>query len=293
MKNLRSHFVFNRSQQNGIFILVVIIIILQLVYFFSPFSSEASQDPKEEEMVRQMQRSVDSLKMQMALQKDSIRLVPFNPNFISDYKGYMLGMSVAEIDRLHEFRQRDLWVNSAEEFQQVTEVSDSLLNSFAAFFKFPDFRREISEKDKVSKMPFSIPLSKADLNAASVDELRKVNGIGEKLSARIVNYRTSLGGFRGSVQLKDVYGLSPEVIERLLQQFEVKNFALEKLDINTVSVMQLVEIPYLNYEQARAIVRYREEMGEIQSFEELQQIKNFPLEKLDRIELYLAIDGKN
>ncbi|WP_029038527.1 ComEA family DNA-binding protein [Salinimicrobium xinjiangense] len=292
MKNLRSNFVFTRSQQNGIFILVAIIIVLQLIYFFISFSSEASPNPREEEIVEQMQRSIDSLKL-LAAQKDSVPLVPFNPNFISDYKGYMLGMSVTEIDRLHEFRKRDLWVNSAEEFQAVTGVSDSLLKILAPSFKFPDFRRNTSEDNKVSKKVFSTPLIKADLNAATEDDLRKVNGIGEKLSARIVSYRNSLGGFRGNAQLKDVYGLSPEVILRLLENFEVKNSAGERSDINSATVLQLVDLPYLNYEQARAIVKFREEAGEIKSFEELRQIKNFPVDKLDRIELYLTIDGKN
>lgn len=292
MKNLRSHFVFTRSQQNGIFVLVTIIIVLQLVYFFYPFPTEATRDPREEELVEQMQHSIDSLK-KVAARKDSVSVAPFNPNFISDYRGYMLGMSVAEIDRLHEFRQRDLWINSAEEFQEVTGVSDSLLKWMAPYFKFPDFHRTASEENKVSKMAFSAPLSRADLNSATADELRQVNGIGEKLSARIVNYRSSLGGFRGDAQLKDVYGLSPEVIERLLQRFEVKNSAVEKVDVNSATIMQLVDIPYLNYEQARAIVKYREEVGVIGNLEELLQIKDFPLDKLDRINLYLTTDRKN
>ena len=292
MKNFRSHFVFNRSQQNGIFILVAVIILLQLVYFFYPFSSEVEEDPEHEKMVLRLQKEIDSLK-QVRSQEISIPLKPFNPNFISDYKGYMLGMSLEEIDRLHEYRAQELWVNSAEEFQEVTGVSDSLLKILTPTFKFPDFREGASEENKVSKKAFSTPLPKTDLNAATAEELQKINGIGEKLSARIVNYRNSLGGFRGNAQLKDVYGLSPQVIESLLQRFEVKPSAVEKLDINAVTLMQLVEIPYLNYEQARAVVKYREEAGKIESFDELLQIKDFPVDKLDRINLYLTINREN
>lgn len=293
MKNWRSHFVFDRSQQNGIFVLVAIIIVLQLVYFFYPFSSEtAQQNRAEEEIVEKMQHSVDSLK-KVAAQKNSVALNPFNPNFISDYKGYMLGMSLEEIDRLHHYREQDLWVNSAEDFQEVTGVSDSLLATIAPAFKFPEFRRKASEEYKSANKTFSAPLTKTDLNTATAEELQKVNGIGEKLSARIVNYRNILGGFRGNPQLKDVYGLSPEVIERLLQRFEIKYSEAEKIDLNSASIMQLVELPYFNYEQARAIINQREEAGGFRSFEELQQIKNFPLEKIDRIELYLTIDESN
>lgn len=292
MKDLRSHFVFNRSQQNGIFVLVVVIIVLQLLYFFYPFSSEIDQTPREEDMVRKMQASVDSLK-QVAAKKDTLPPAAFNPNFISDYRGYMLGMSVEEIDRLHRFRARGLWVNSPEEFQKVTGVSDSLLQQISPAFQFPQFRQNTSEANGVQENIFSAPLPKADLNLATAEALKKINGIGEKLSERIVNYRSSLGGFRGNAQVKDVYGLSPEVVERLLQQFEVKSSAVEKVDINSATVMDLVEIPYLNYEQARAIIKYREGVQEIHDYEELGQIRNFPMEKLDRIQLYLTINREN
>jgi hypothetical protein len=53
-------------------------------------------------------------------------LYPFNPNFITDFKGYKLGMSVQEIDLL-EYRKGNKYVNSPKEFQAVTQVSDSLL----------------------------------------------------------------------------------------------------------------------------------------------------------------------
>ncbi len=273
-------------------ILVAIIILLQLIYFFYPFSSEAEADPLQEQIVLELQQEIDSLKQVQSKQND-VSLKPFNPNFISDYKAYMLGMSVKEIDRLHAHREKGLWVNSADDFQKVTGVSDSLLKIMSPAFKFPDFKPSSSVGNTPSKKAFLTPLSKADLNTATAEELQKINGIGEKLSARIVNYRNSLGGFRGNTQLKDVYGLSPEVIERLLQRFEVRSAAHELLDINTATPLQLTKIPYFNYEQARAVVKFREEAGKIESFDQLLQIKDFPVDKLDRIGLYLTIDRKN
>ena len=289
MKNIKSHFVFNRSQQNGIFLLVLIIIVLQLFYFFYPFSSEVVEDLEQQRAVEELQRSVDSLKS-IAAEKGAFELQPFNPNLISDYKGYTLGMSVEEIDRLHAFREKGLWVNSSEEFREVTGVSDSLLKKIAPYFKFPEWKKkEISNKD-ISKSTFSPPKKKQDLNAASAEELQVINGIGEKLSERIVKYRSKIGGFRSSLQLEDVYGLSPEVIERLNRAFEVRSIPREKLSLNSITVLDLSEIPYFNYELARSIIAYRQNRGTISSFEELEHIKGFPIDKIERIKLYLAID---
>lgn len=93
-------------------------------------------DPEKEKWM-DIQSELDVEKKNLNYQKKKI--FPFNPNFISDYKGYKLGMSVAEIDRLHAFRRKNSYVNSAEEFQKVTLVSDSLLNELAPYFKFPSW----------------------------------------------------------------------------------------------------------------------------------------------------------
>ncbi len=289
MKNFKSHFAFNRSERNGIFLLVLVIIFLQLIYFFNPFSSEAGPTAEEQRLGKELQQSIDSLK-QIAAEKDTLKMQPFNPNFISDYKGYVLGMSLEQIDRLQEYRSKDLWVNSSEEFQQVTGVSDSLLKKISPHFKFPDFKQKKLQENNSQKGHFSAVIEKQDLNTASAEELQKVNGIGEKLSARIVKYRQSIGGFRSEIQLQDVYGLQPEVLQRLYQRFEVKQKPSEKADFNTITVLELSEMPYFNYELARAVIDLRKKQGRIDTFESLGQIKDFPVEKIDRIKLYLAIN---
>lgn len=55
-----------------------------------------------------------------------------------------------------------------------------------------------------------------ELNSADTTELKKLRGIGSKLSQRIVKYRTKLGGFTSKEQLKAVYGLSEETYEAIL-----------------------------------------------------------------------------
>lgn len=288
MSNFKSHFVFTRSQQSGIFVLIALIIILQLIYFFHPFSSEREVDETQDKLVEEIQQQIDSLK-KVASKEQAPKIAFFNPNYISDYKAYLLGMSVAETERLHQFRKSGKWINSAEDFQKVTEVSDSLLKEIAPLFRFPDFVAKKAAKQEVSKQVFSSPLTKADLNTATAEDLQKVNGIGEKLSDRIVKYRTTLGGFRGEIQLKDVYGLSPEVIERVQQRFEVMETS-EKKSLRSITVVELSELPYFNYELARATVKHLAANPGISSFTELADIKDFPVEKIDRIQLYLTID---
>ena len=138
--------------------------------------------------------------------------------------------------------------------------------------------------------PIAAAAQKQDLNAASVEDLVAVKGIGETLAGRIVNYRNRIGGFVDDIQLKDIYGLNFETRAEVLKSFTVKNAPkVEILDINRASVLELSNVPYIDYELAREIVNYRLLHENINSFEELAKIKEFPSEKIDRIALYLTL----
>ncbi|MEM9001418.1 MAG: helix-hairpin-helix domain-containing protein [Bacteroidota bacterium] len=239
-----------------------------------------------------MQQQIDSLK-RLAQVKDTAKIYPFNPNFITDYKGYMLGMSVAEIDRLHDYRKTDRYVDSAKEFQEVTQVSDSLLNTISPYFRFPEWSQH-KRKPYVKYTPrTNMAISGStirDLNSASIDELTSVYGIGEKLATRIVKFRDRLGGFLVNDQLYDVYGLRPEVVERALLQFQVLHKPdIKKININSATSSEIAELVYIRYDVANKIVRYRNEKGGIATFGELRAIEGFPSEKIDRIKLYLLL----
>lgn len=263
-------------------------IVLQSFYFFGKVLPE-SQNISEKNNWLKYQEEIDSLKMTSSSQKATI--YPFNPNFITDFKGYKLGMSTAEIDRLLAYRKQNKFVNSAEEFQQVTKVSDSLLNKISPLFKFPDW---VNNKSNNSYFANNKDYSKKesnksliDINIASQEDLMKVYGIGEGLSKRILEQREKLGAFVSMDQMKLIWGLSPEVIEKLNQSFVIKSKPIaKKIRINELSVKGLSQFPYFRYNLAKEIVTYRSMNGDIK-IEDLSKIKGFPVENINIIALYL------
>ncbi len=289
-KTISGYFIFSREQRKGIFVLFGIIIVLQMLYFFVNFSALAKEFPEKQKWLS-LQSQIDSMKMEE--KKESPKIYLFNPNFITDYKGYKLGMSVQEIDRLLAFRKENKYVNSSKEFQNVTQVSDSLLNAIAPFFKFPDWVNNKKQFKAYEKYPNKAFAKKEkivfiDINKATQEDLIKIYGIGEAISLRILKLKESLGGFVSMEQMKDVWGLSPEVIENLNTHFKVSvlpNF--KKIDINNASLKELSQFSYFRYPLAKEIVTYRSMNGDIKNIEDLTKIKDFPVDKAKIIALYL------
>jgi len=287
---MKSHFQMSNQQRNGIFLLVIIIIILQVVIYNIDFSTKAVK--VDQEQLADYRKEIEALK-EAAVESRKPKIHSFNPNYITDYKGYVLGMSTEEIDRLHKFRDNNQWINSAKQFQDVTKISDSLLHTMSSYFKFPDWvtNKTQSKKSDWSKKSTSKTVEeKVDLNKATAEQLRRVNGVGEKLSKRIVAYRDKHNGFISEVELTEVWGLSPEVINRIKNHFVVKTpKAVITINLNTASRDELVKIPYLDYINVSHIIEQRTLREGFKSFEELTKVEDFPVEKLEIIKLYLHL----
>lgn len=289
-KKCFTYFNFSKSQRSGLLALLVLIVVLQTIYFFVDFSWPIKQNSEKEKWLA-VQIEIDSLKSTMTIKES--KLYPFNPNFISDYKGYKLGMNVKEIDRLLSFRKQNKFVNSAEEFQKVTQVSDSLLSVIAPYFKFPDWVNHKTKWKTYNNPNYPVFINKGkpiviDINMATTQELVKVYGVGEVIAQRIISYKESLGAFVAMEQLNDVWGLSPEVLANLNKQFKVKSMTgIKKVDVNNASIKELAQFPYFKYALAKQIVIYRSMNGIINSIDDLIKIKNFPVDKAKIISLYL------
>lgn len=292
MKKLKSHFWYTKSQRNGILFLLASIIGLQLLFHFINFGDNGLVTPNQAKMSF-YQHQLDSLK-KISLEDKKYTIYPFNPNYISDHKGYQLGMKIKEIDRLLAHRNKRLFVNSAKEFQEVTKISDSLLQAISPYFKFPEW---VQKKNREKEERFTVTtktkkyisdITSSDINEATPYDFTLVKGVDEYLSERIIKYRSKLQGFSFPEQLFEVWGLEKEVADNILQVFSIqKKPRITKVNVNTASFKEVLSNPYIDYELCVQIFGYKDEVAELQSISEIKNIEGFPIEKYDRIVLYL------
>ena len=296
MKIFKSHFWYNKSQRNGVFLLVILIGLLQLLIYIDVFSSDEVIDTNQTELLA-FQNQIDSLKA-IEIEKRKPKIYPFNPNYITDYKGAQLGMSLQEIDRLLAFRKTNKFINSKEEFQKVTNVSDSLLFKISTNFKFPDWvvkRNHQKSNPLLQRTKQSVHnkkvISTNDINKATAKDFKTISGIGVAFSERIIKYRSKLQGFSFESQVDEVWGLDKKLAEKLVSTFKIiEKPRIKKRNVNTVTFKELLRNPYIDYELCKNIFNYRDEVAELQDISELKNIKNFPLDLYDRIVLYLLAE---
>lgn len=294
--NIKSHFKFSRQQRSGIFLLLLLIISIQIFYHFvlpKLMDNNPEFDTKDSNIITLIAQ-IDSLKA-VELENRKPKIYPFNPNFISDHKGYALGMTNQEIDRLLAFRKQNKWINSVNQFQSVTKVSDSLLAKISPYFKFPDWVTNPKPKQNNFTQSFSkfpkTESQKLDLNSATAEQLQKVYGIGPSYSQRIIKYRHKINGFHSFIELQEVYGLTPEVIQNIKNNFTIKTpRVITKINLNTATKDQLVTIKYIDYEVAYNIIEERTLRDGFKSIDELTKVNGFPVNKIQIIKLSLHLD---
>lgn len=227
-------------------------------------------------------RKLDSLN-QLEMEK---LLKPFNPNYFTAYRAYVLDLSDSAFSRLQRFRARDKYVNTAEEFQRVTQVDSQWLAANRRWFVFPQWVQNSNSGWANSKTPLTVRML-GDLNQVTVEDLQEIRGIGPALSKRIVDYRTRLGGFVDFVQLEEVYGLKPEVIANLKKQTRLTDPKVAKIAINQVGLRELIKHPYFDYSCAKELLVKRTMEGKLLNVENLDGICAFSANKLKIIGLYL------
>lgn len=131
-------------------------------------------------------------------------------------------------------------------------------------------------------------ISVIDINKADSADFEGLPGIGEKLSSRIVRYRSRLGGFIDAAQLREVYGIQDSVYDKIQKRFSLdKNFQPIQIDLNAIDYAGLRKHPYADHQFVKLVLAYRNAHGVFKSIEDLKNIETLDTVRLQKIAPYL------
>ena len=138
----------------------------------------------------------------------------------------------------------------------------------------------VGRMEKVFKYPHGTVV---DANLADTTELKKIPQIGSYRAKKIVDYREALGGFVKVEQVME----SCEMPDDVFEWFCVSEVPLRRLNVNNLTLRQLMRHPYISFYQARAIVEYRKGYGDIKNQDQLLLLNEFTEEDVNRLSSYL------
>ena len=119
----------------------------------------------------------------------------------------------------------------------------------------------------------SVEMTIIDINTADTTLLKQLPGIGGAFAKWIVNYREKLGGYCETEQLLEVYRMDTTRYNAIKDYVKIDStFTPNKLRINSDAFKVLLKHPYLEYEDVKKTVNYREQKGLIISWEQLVKI---------------------
>jgi DNA uptake protein ComE-like DNA-binding protein len=271
----------NKAQRRGVLLTFFLFLVVHLLIFIidkpSPRNTKGLLENKE------VQHLIDSL-MDLQITSDKLRdtIYPFNPNYISDFKAYQLGISMSAVERIRAFRATGSYLYSENDLKQVAEFSDDEMNRIRPYLKLPKITK--------AKKPVAVRV-KAEINSATVEALQEVYGIGPVLGQRIISLRKQLGGFLIKDQLDDVWGLKPEVRDQLWMHFKMDSVPnVIKQNINDLTIAKLSQSPYISTSLASSIVALRTQQDSLTSWHDLAVITQIDSVKKARLSLYLSFN---
>jgi competence protein ComEA len=304
---INRYFGFSRSETNGFFLLLL----LTFMAGVAPFVLYTAAPP--EDMARD-HAALDSLVAQLEIAaspsspatraraalpaKRRQPLKKFDPNVLTREQWLQLGLSSYAASNIVKYRDRSGGFRYKEQLARIYGLPPELYRELLPYIDLPARRGPAVAGLPVGPRRRSFPvtprsrhtLAPFDINTADTTQLKKINGIGSRLSLRIIRFRDKLGGFAHKGQLGEVYGLSPAVVDSLQKYVFIREgFLPQQIALNTAPFQELQAHPYLGYQAARLILAYRTQHGPFQSLEDLTRVRLMPESQLEKIRPYLSL----
>ena len=266
---LNKHFGYTRNEAIG-FIFISLILLVSLILPFTakwllPVDEFSQSDAK----------LLDSL-IAVIDQKKEIQLFKFDPNTCSEDSLLLLGIPRSAVSNLVKYRDKGGRFNSKSEIKKIYGIDDRLYNSIKNYINIiPEIIEE--NKEIVTTVKKAPKKAKLNINEVDENELKRISGIGDKLSARIVKYRDLLGGYVFLDQLNEVYNLPVETCETLKQESIIhEDFVPEKININSDEYKKILRHPYISKSLVQEIFAFRKDSIRHISQNEFREMKNLP-----------------
>ncbi len=300
MKNLKEYFSFTGRERNGIVVLVFLIILVisitlflpRIVHFRLPHNISMDNELDSfrnslEYYNSQFNEVENSTAMHEIPTLHELKPENFDPNTVSREQLLKMGFPENVMHNMLKYRSSGghFWVK--EDLQKIYDLTPEFYNKLEPYIN-------IIQKNTESGRQESTQLYKEadewiDINRADSLDLLKIYGVGPVLASRIIKYRDLLGGYVDKEQLLEVYGIDKVLFISFMDKILIDTTLVNKLNLNRVDLKTLYHYPYLSPWQAKAIISYKEIIGNFKDVKEIEKNGLVPHDVFQKIRPYLDL----
>ena len=212
------------------------------------------------------------------------QLFEFNPNVVSRAELKKLGFSEKQSKTLLNYRNSGGRFNKKNDLLKIYGLREDQYNILEPFIILEN--KDANTDSNISKETNS---SVVEINSATKTDLQKLAGIGEVYAERIIKYRKLLGGFYNNKQLFEVYGMDSARYLGIEKYIFIDTNDIVKININNAVYDSLIKHPYLNKYQTKAILKYKEIMGDFSQLEQIYENNLLTEDEFLKIKPYLKL----
>lgn len=285
-KTLRGMIIF-------VIVLVICFILPDIIHFFDKEETfqltqlDIQQKEKINRLTNYKTRSFSYNKKQRQYNRPPSK---FNPNDYSIQEWMNLGLSEKQAAVVLKFTRYRL--KSNEDLKKIFVIPDQLyvlikdstvydLNKSQSE-SYSTFTNKDSDNQKSSNI-------KVDLNSASQEDLMNVRGIGPFFAKQIIKKRDELGGFYSYEQLLEVWKVDEEKLANWSPFLEVNTSEINKLNVNEATIEELEKHPYISWNLANSIVKFKEQNGNYTKIEQLKKSALMTTDLFEKLKPYLSL----
>jgi competence ComEA-like helix-hairpin-helix protein len=264
---LNNYFGFNKQQRNGLLLLSIISLILFLVRiiypsFITPDKIEIKNLPLiEQTLDSSYQLSQNRFSQNFTKENTALNLFAFDPNTITNQQLQQLGFNKKTAQTFLKFRDRGFVFKEKIELKKVYGISDNFYSKLEPYIIIENKNSAANLNSNKSESNVTASANKnqtkVELNTADSLALLDINGIGPAFAKRILKYRSLLGGFVSVEQLKEVYGFTDEMFEKIKPNVTANAELIKKINLNKDDFKTVNKHPYLSYELTKTLFDWR------------------------------------
>jgi len=220
-------------------------------------------------------------------------LFSFDPNTISDDGWKKLGLREKTIATIRNYLSKGGKFRKPEDIEKIWGLHEDQVKrlipyvSIKAAEPVSGFSKEEFTKPNYERKKFVV--ASVDINDSDTSAWIALPGIAAKLSNRIINFRDRLGGFYRISQVAETFGLPDSVFQKIRPTLILNNKSIKQLNINTATLDEMKQHPYIRYNLANLIIQYRNQHGNFSSIDDIKKIMTVTEDQYMKLSPYLKV----